>query len=532
MEQRKSPNTQIEAAHTTLAQLCLDASAKHKNKIAFSMICEDKLCREVTYTQMGNRAKQIAFLLREMGVNKGDKVLLLSENCPEWALAYFGIALAGAVSVPLLTGFTPEQISHIMKHSKVKAVCVSRALMDKIDTGSQVPVFCIDEFKESENIEVEVSISGDPNALATIIYTSGTQGSSKGVMLSSKNIISSALSSLFFKKVFPRDRFLSVLPLAHSYECSIGFLAAVLSGASITYLDRPPSSSVLLPAVKLIRPTVMITVPLLIEKVFNNAIAPKLRKNALYKFPPTRLLAVRVAGRKLKKALGGCIRVFGIGGAALSPQVEKFLYDARFPYTIGYGLTETAPLVAGNTPLRFSFGSGISAPRGVKLRIEKVPGITSDEGEIQVQGPNVMLGYYDDDEKTAETFTQDGWLRTGDLGKLDGKGRLHIKGRLKALILGPSGENIYPEEIEKLLGSSQLIEESIVYSGQKGEIVALVRLSEAAKTAAGAIEQTLEDLRTWVNKQLAAFSRISKIEVKQDPFEKTPTMKIKRYLYI
>jgi long-chain acyl-CoA synthetase len=352
-------------------------------------------------------------------------------------------------------------------------------------------------------------------------------------MLSGKNLITSSLSSLAFKKMVPSDRFLSVLPLAHSYECGLGLLAPMISGASITYLDRPPSQSVLLPAVKLIRPTAIMSVPLLIEKVYNNAIAPKLRNNKLYKFAITRPLAIWVAGKKLISALGGRIRVFGVGGAPLSQEVEKFLYRARFPYTIGYGLTETAPLIAGNTPLRHSYKAGIGAAKGVSIRVVRCADyLNQGEGEIQVRGPNVMLGYYKDEERTAETFTSDGWLRTGDLGRMDKKGRLHIRGRLKALILGPSGENIYPEEIEGLLGTSQLVEDALVYSGKKGELVALVRLSDAAKDAVGGIENILEELRSWANKKLSAFSRLSRIEIRYEPFEKTPTMKIKRYLYV
>jgi long-chain acyl-CoA synthetase len=221
--------------------------------------------------------------------------------------------------------------------------------------------------------------------------------------------------------------------------------------------------------------------------------------------------------------MGGRLHFFGIGGAPLSPDVEEFLYHAKFPYSIGYGLTEAAPLVAGNAPRRFKLNTGISAAKGVSLRIV--------DNEIQAKGPNVMMGYYNDDENTTQTITADGWLRTGGLGELN-KDRLFIKGRLKALILGPSGENIYPEEIEGLLGSSQLIEESLVYAGNKGEIIALVRLNEAAKAAADATMNALEDLRSWVNKKLSSFSRINRIEIKMEPFEKTPTMKIKRYLYV
>jgi long-chain acyl-CoA synthetase len=436
---------------------------------------------------------------------------------------------------------------------------LNRAAAEKLELEntsafSQIPFIFIDSIvslsEGKDEAEITVSTNGiekqmplrlqemeilqhTPNDLATIIYTSGTQGNSKGVMLSGLNIITSSLASVLLASLTFRDRMLSVLPLAHSYECSLGLLAPVIVGASVTYLDRPPSPSVLLPAVKNVRPTVMVTVPLLIEKIYRNAIAPKLNSSNLYKFPLTRPLAIWAAGRKLTSALGGKIRVFGIGGAPLSKEVEKFLRRARFPYSIGYGLTEAAPLVAGTTPNNFPLHSTGTAALDVTLRIAKFnPECEIPEGEIQVSGPNVMLGYYNDSERTSEVFTSDGWLRTGDLGRFDKRGKLYIKGRSKALILGPSGENIYPEEIENLLGSSQLVEDALVYSSEKGELIALVRLSDAAKSAAGVIEHALEDLRTWVNKKLAVFSRVNKIEIKHEPFEKTPTMKIKRYLYI
>jgi len=543
----------------TLAELCLGVSVEYKDKLAFSIINEGKIERKITYTQLKNKSCQTGTLLNKLGIEYGDKVMLYSDNCPEWPVTYFGIAFAGAVSVPLLTGFPAEQVLHIAKHSGARVICISKSMADKAKQITKtnelkdIPFLYIDTMTEDENsnLKITMSLNGSeeelitypcgkcsgylnqkPDDLATIIYTSGTQGSSKGVMLSGKNLLSSAISSFSFAKMSRHDSFLSVLPLAHSYECSLGFLAPLLCGASITYLDKPPSPSVLLPALKLLRPTAMISVPLLIEKVYNNALLPELNKSRLYNFSLTRPLAALIAGRKLISAMGGRIRFFGIGGAPLSPQVEKFLHSAKFPYTVGYGLTETAPLVAGNAPFRFALGSGIVPPAGVKLRIVKIAGSNEDEGEIQVQGPNVMLGYYKDTEKTDEVFTADGWFRTGDLGRFDKKGRLHIRGRIKAMILGPSGENIYPEEIEGILGTSRLVEESLVYSGNKGELVALVRLSEAAKTAAGVIENTMEELRAWVNKKLSAFSRISRIEIKHDQFEKTPTMKIKRYLYV
>jgi long-chain acyl-CoA synthetase len=539
----------------TLGELCLSAVQKYNDKPALAMLCEDKICRSFTYTQMGDRVRQIGFLLNETGVEKGGKVLLLSENCPEWALFYFGISCAGAVSVPLLTGFSAEQIYNIALHANVRAICLSRSMREKIaifndlenSALSQIPLIYIDTITGSE---ITVSLNGNEKQiqlsekdyelpkckaddLATIIYTSGTQGNCKGVLLSNKNLIFCAYSTLTYVKLSPRDRLLSVLPLAHSYECTLGLIVPVFSGANITYFDRPPSPSALTSAVKVLRPTMIVAVPLLIEKIYRNAIAPKLQKNILYKFPVTRPLAVKIAGKKLIYSLGGCIRFFGIGGAPLSEEVEKFLHSAGFPYSTGYGLTEAAPLVAGNKPNCFPFRSAGKAPSGVSVRIAKCD-IETDQGvgEIQVKGPNVMIGYYNDEKRTAEAFTPDGWLKTGDLGKLDKNGRLYFMGRQKALILGPSGENIYPEEIENLLGSSDLVEDALVYSGEKGELVALVLLTSAAKTAAGAVENALEELRLWVNKKLAVFSRLNRIEIRENPFEKTPTMKIKRYLYV
>jgi len=563
----------VTPAVNTLAKVCLSASEKFKDRPAFAMLSEGVISRRVSYSQMGQRVRQFGSLLDMLGQEngaalKGARVLLLSENCPEWAIAYFGIAYAGAVSVPMLTGFSAEQIQNIANHAEVSAVCISRAMAerfnqnDKIQAFSALPFIYIDSMTAEEDKELRITVSVDgiektmrvppcdslplsanfndqnqgdvnPNDLASLVYTSGTQGNSKGVMLSHLNLISSALSSISYGKIYPRDRLLSVLPLAHSYECALGLIAPVMSGSCITYLDKPPSPSVLLPALKLLRPTIMISVPLLIEKIYNNAIAPKLNASKLYKFRLTRPLAARAAGVKLLSALGGKIRFFGIGGAPLSSEVEKFLYSARFPYTVGYGLTEASPLVAGNTPLRFKINKGFIPPKGVRIRISECPeSAEAGIGEIQVYGKNVMLGYYKDKIKTAEVITPDGWLRTGDLGRIDNKGKLHIRGRIKALILGPSGENIYPEEIEGLLGSSTLIEDALVYSGEKGELVALVRLSETAKAVTGAVEHVLEELLAWVNKKLAAFSRLNRIDIKNEPFEKTPTMKIKRYLYI
>jgi long-chain acyl-CoA synthetase len=363
----------------------------------------------------------------------------------------------------------------------------------------------------------------EENDPASIIYTSGTAGKSKGVVLSHRNLLFCAKASRALMKIYPRDRLLSVIPLAHTYECTLGLITALMNGASITYLDRPPSPTVLLPALRALRPTAMVTVPLFIEKMYRHTIAPALAANPLYRFPLTRPLALMAAGQRLRAAFGGSLRFFGVGGAPLAADVENFLRKVKFPYSPGYGLTEAAPLLAGTAPYRFPQGSAGSVIPGVEIRIVR--------GEIQARGPNIMMEYYRDETGTREAFTPDGWLKTGDLGELDKKGVLYIRGRLKSLILGPSGENIYPEEIESLLGSSGLVEDALVCPGEKGEIVALVVLNEKARAMMNALGEILDELKKMVNKRLASFSRISRIEVKNEPFEKTPTHKIKRFLY-
>jgi long-chain acyl-CoA synthetase len=422
-----------------------------------------------------------------------------------------------------------EQIKTIAEHAGLSILCytertTAKAALLSVDEDSRIRLddpglFIALPIPEPE--EFPESGEDDP---ASIIYTSGTTGFSKGVVLSNKNLIFTANASRSLMKIYARDRCLSVIPLAHTYEFSLGLLTELMSGASITYLDRTPSPAVLLPAMQTLRPTCIVTVPLFIEKICRNIIFPDLMTNPLYKFPLTRSLAIRGAGAKLMTVLGSSVRFFGIGGAPLDEDVERFLRAAGFPYSPGYGLTETAPLVAGTAPYKFAYRAAGSVVKGVELRI-------SPEGEIQVKGPNVMLGYYRDEEGTREAFTEDGWFKTGDLGRVNKKRQLFIKGRSKALILGPSGENIYPEEIEQMIHTSGLVEDALVVPGERGELVALIVLSEKTQTALAALGDTIEELKNSVNKKLAAFSRLNRIEVRQEPFEKTPTQKIKRFLY-
>jgi long-chain acyl-CoA synthetase len=529
----------------TLGELGQMAAARFERRKAFELYGDGYVYNRLSYGEFGRRTRQLALLLAGLGIGSGDRVMILAENRPEWPAAYFGIALAGGVSVPVLTEFLPEHIRTIADHAGAAALCVTQRTAPKALEAAlprELPLIYLDSMGTGE--DMLVSVGGRERRLplpegeagggapfprageddpASIIYTSGTTGNPKGVVLSHRNFLFTARTARGVFKIFPRDRFLSIVPLAHTYECTIGMLIAVMSGAATTYLDRPPAPAALLPAVQAIRPTVMLTVPLIIEKIYRGRILPALKANPLYRFPPTRFAARKWAGRKLLALFGGAIRLFSIGGAALDPDTELFLRQTQFPYSLGYGLTEAAPLLAGTSPYTFPLHSAGRVLRGVELRIR--------EGEIQARGPNIMLGYYKDEERTRAAFTGDGWFKTGDLGSFDRKGYLYIRGRLKALILGPSGENIYPEEIEVLLHGSDMVEDALVYPGERGEIVALIVLSEKAQTMLAAIGDSLEELKNAVNQRLASFSRIHRIEVQREPFEKTATQKIKRFLY-
>jgi long-chain acyl-CoA synthetase len=534
----------------TLPSLALTAAARYEKRNAFKIFGEGRVYNSVSYHEFGRRVRLFARRLREMNIGPGDRVMILSENRPEWPVAYFGIALAGAVSVPVLTDFSAEQIGNIAAHAGIAAVCLTGKTVPKTGCLGRLPVINFDRFDRFIRQEIESPpedcfppVSED--GLASILYTSGTTGRSKGVMLSHRNLVYTASATRSIFRVYPRDRFLSLVTLAHAFECTMGLLIAVMSGASTTYLDRPPALTVLLPAAQAVHPTVMLTVPLIIEKLYRNHLEPALKAHLLYRFFLTRPLAFAAAGHNLMGLFGGAVRLFSIGGAPLAEDVERFLRKVQFPYTLGYGMTEAAPLLAGTAPFKFPPVSAGRVLKGVSLRIV--------DGEIQAKGPNIMLGYYRDERRTGESFTQDGWFKTGDLGEFDKRGYLYIKGRLKAMILGPSGENIYPEEIESLLSTSEIVEDALVYPGEKGELVALIVLSEKARnmmaaigdaldsaggvlsgvlgSAGGALGSALGELKKAVNKRLASFSRISRIEVRTEPFEKTATQKIKRFLH-
>ena len=562
----------VNLERNTLPVLLQESAKAYKNLPALSRVADGSIQQIYDYAALAAASGRFAKLLGTLGVAAGDRVLILCENRPEWAVAYFGIALAGAVAVPVLVDFMPEQIANVADHAVVGIICASEKTLPKLSLTGTRPCILIDAM---DTTGVDLIKAGNrtraalseatgtlpgktlvADDLACILYTSGTSGNSKGVMLTHGNIVSNVIATRAVFALRDDDRVLSVMPLAHTLESTMGLITPILQGCQMFYLDKPPTAPVLAAALQTVKPTVMVIVPLIIEKLYRNKVEPKLRNHPLYRFGPTRNLAIKAAGKKLEAAFGGCIRFLGIGGAALSKDVETFLMTAKFPYAIGYGLTETSPLVAAAIPYKTRLGSTGRPLDGVKVRIMPpadaehagtLAALDKDvEGEIQVSGPNVMQGYYKDIERTAEVFTADGWFRTGDLGAYDADGMLYVKGRLKAMILGPSGENIYPEEIESTLASSGLVEESLVYAARDGALVAMVVLNERAKAlladakgammdvtkaAADESERLLAGLRTATNARLASFSRLARIVLHDQPFEKTATMKIKRYLY-
>ena len=534
----------------TLYGLVRNSTERFASRIAFSMYEGD----ELTYAEVGRRIERVQEILTDSGLRPGDKVALLSSNMPNWGVCYFAVTSAGMVAVPILPDFSGEELDMIIEHSEAKALLVSDKLFTKLSKQTIERLNVVVRTKNLGIISRRVQAAGStgipsPDDLAVIIYTSGTTSKPKGVMLTHKALCAQVDISAAIFPIGGEDVFLSVLPLSHTYECSIGMIYPFSMGARVVYLDRPPTASALMPALRSVRPTVMLIVPLIIEKIYRHQVFAKFQSNGfwrtLYRVGFLRRYLHRVAGKKLMKLFGRRLRFLGIGGAKLDRGAERFLLEARVPYAIGYGLTETAPLLAGAAPSQVRLGStGPQAP-GVQLRLENINPETR-QGEIVALTPSVMLGYYKNPEATKETFTADGWFRTGDLGEFDKDGWLYIKGRLKNMIVGPGGENIYPEDIESVLNSHVCIADSIV-TEHEGRLVALVHFNreeieamiddwreewETQKEAWEAkTEQLKQEILDFVNAKVNRFSRISEVVEEKEEFIKTPTHKIKRFLY-
>ncbi|PID57917.1 MAG: long-chain fatty acid--CoA ligase [Ignavibacteriae bacterium] len=559
-----------------LKKLTLEESFKRgvelfPDNLAISGIGKNSL----TFKELAENVKKISEFLKEEGITNGDKVAILSDNSPNWAIAYFSITTIGAVAVPIMTEFQSADVHHVLRHSAAKVIFVSKKLYEKIgefNSETLTTKVLIDDFsiiaaKQTDDIisrkikdgkkefgkilDAALKFVGAKNDeikeddLAAILYTSGTTGHSKGVMLTHKNIVYDAVATSSFVDICSSDRMLSMLPLAHTMECTLGLVLPLMVGASVYYLEKPPTASHLLPALLKVKPTIMVSVPLIIEKIYKMKILPEINKKSvtrnLYKVGLVRKRLNKIVGKKLLKIFGGSLRMFCIGGATLPSDVEKFLQESRFPYALGYGLTETSPLVTGTDNTKVRFGASGTVLVGMEVKIDE-PDPATGVGEILIKGPNVMKGYYKDPEKTKDVFDKKGWFKSGDLGLMDKDGYLFIKGRSKNVIIGTNGKNIYPEEIESVINENPFILESLVYETEQ-KIAARVHLNyetidkefglkdmnntEARKK----IDNLLNTILSDVNKRVATFSKINKIIEQPEPFVKTPTKKIKRYLY-
>lgn len=530
----------------SLADIYTKSLIDFKERDAFSTIRKERL----TYGQFGERVERLTELLNKHGINKGEKVVILGNNMPNWAVSYFAITTSARVAVPILPDFTAFEIANVIEHSEATVLIVSEKLHYKLSKNILesftlvVNMDSLEVVSAKDDLKYVVNELPDPSDVATIIYTSGTSGTSKGVTLSHRNLVSQNYMANRLLPMFKEDVFLSILPLSHAYECSLGLILPFSRGAQVVYLDGAPTPSLLLPALAEVKPTIMLSVPLIVEKLYKNKIRPMFTKNwimqVLYSIHFIRRAFHKIAGKKLCQTFGGRLRFFGIGGSKLDGVVERFLADAGFPYGIGYGLTETSPLLAGAIPGKVTWQS--TGPQLPDIEMKILNPNKKGIGEIVVKGPNVMIGYYKDPDTTATCFTEDGWFRTKDLGYIDKKGNLYIKGRKDNMIIGPNGENIYPEEIEAVINEHDLVLESLVIN-TKGKLTAMVHYNyeqieklhtfndEAIINMEQRVSEVKKELLEYVNSRVNKSSRILDIIEQAVPFEKTATQKIKRYLY-
>ena len=500
-----------------------------------------------TFGSFKGKCDSLSKKLTQYGIGAGNKVAILSQSMPNWSVAFFSIVPFGRIAIPILPDSSPNEVTNILEHSESKVIFVSQKLASKVSQecrDKMTLVIDIDTFEVIQADDQQFTCDGrtaipTPDDIATIIYTSGTTGSAKGVVLSHRNLASNVITCYHACKRTEKDRWLSVLPMAHTLEMTLSMLYPMYCGATVYYLPKPPVASLLMKALKIVKPTTMLTVPLIIEKVYKGSVLPTIRKSRTLTWMNENMngLMCRIIGMKLKATFGGHISFYGIGGAKLDPEVENFLLKAKFPYAIGYGLTETSPLLGYSMKGWRTVGSFGYPVYNVKLRLDNVNPETG-EGEIVAKGPNVMLGYYKDPSRTKSVFTEDGWFRTSDIAVQDEKGRFFIKGRNNNMILGPSGENIYPEEIENVINNVEGVSESIVVE-RDGKLVALVQPDENYIQWDKVGEDKLyEKLDAWkaillkiTNKNVSKASQVSSVEVMKEPFEKTATQKIRRFKY-
>ena len=468
------------------------------------------------FHDVARKIEKLHILFENSGIQKGDKIAMCGRNSSQWAVAFIATLTYGAIAVPILHEFNAEQIHNIVNHSEARLLFVGDHVATIIDPQAMP----------------------SPEELAVINYTSGTTGFSKGVMLPYRALWSNydfALNVLG-KQIKAGDPVISMLPMAHMYGMAFEFLFEFLHGCHVFYLNRIPSPAIIAQALQEVKPVIVIAVPLIIEKIVRKKVFPKIQNNRM-----RLLLQMPVISKKVRemicqevlKAFGGRMYEVIIGGAALNQEVEQFLKRIDFPYTVGYGATECAPIICYRDWHTFAPGSCGRAALHQKVEIDS-PDPRRIPGEILTKGPNVMLGYYKNPEATAETIDQNGWYHTGDLGTMDDDGNVYINGRSKNMLLGPNGQNIYPEEIEDKLNSMTMVMESIVVQ-RDTKLVALVHPDmDEAKNLGFSIEDLkniMDQNLNGLNEMLPAYEKITEIEIHEDEFEKTPKKSIKRYLY-
>lgn len=516
-----------------------------------------------TYAQLATEIAKLHVTWREMGIKEGDKIALCGRNCANWGLLFLAAASYKAVVVSILPDFTAEGIYSLVDHSEAVLLYVGPNVKKKIDVSQMKGLKATIFMDEMSIIEADPKVCKAfdgaeaafqkvyPNGvtlsdinyptdnyddLAVLNYTSGSTGNPKGVMLTHLNLSGNVE---FAHNRIPHtkgDTVLSMLPIAHMFGLMFEFIYQVCEGAQVYFLTQAPTPTNLMKAFAQVKPFMILTVPLVIEKIIKKGVLPKISTptmKILWKTPIIKNIIRKKIKEGLEKTFGGQLRYLIIGGAALNGEVEQVLHDIKFQYCVGYGMTECGPLISYEDWFRYAFHScGKELPQ-CHVRIDSEDP-TSKDGEIQVKGINVMKGYYKNEEATKAAFTEDGWLRTGDLGVLDKEGNIYIHGRSKNMILGPSGQNIYPEELEDKLNSMPCVAESIVLD-RDHKLVALVYPDTSAdgKKLLGtkSLTQMMEENRNAVNKDLPQYSQISAIELVASEFEKTPKRSIKRYLY-
>ena len=519
---------------------------------------------QYTYGELATQIARLHTTFRLLGIKEGDKIALCGRNCSNWGVTFLAIETYKAVAVSILPDFTGEGVENLVNHSKAKLLYTGPNVLKKIDAKNMPALSAMvlmDDFsmKFAANEEVEkayakvdsafaeewpngynkqdVNYSTDNiNDLALLNYTSGSTGNPKGVMISHKNLsgnIDFAVKRIPHK---PGDKVLSMLPVAHMFGLMFEFLYQVCDGAEVYFLTKAPTPSVLMKAFAQVHPFMILTVPLVIEKIIKGKVLPIISKpvmKVLWRTPGIKCLLHKKVRNTLLDAFGGELRFLIIGGAALNEEVEKCMKDMQFPYCVGYGMTECAPLVTYEDWYKYVYRSCGKGIVGMEMRIDSEDPVHK-EGELQLRGVNVMMGYYKNEQASKEAFTEDGWMRTGDLGIIDKEGNLFLRGRSKNMLLSPNGQNIYPEEIEDKLNSLPLVTESVVVD-REHKLVALVysdpSLAKEEVLQGRSVEQVMKENVAKLNKMLPNYSQITTIELVEKEFEKTPKRSIKRFMY-